>query len=137
MRARHLRPTSSPFLSTNLFAMAAAGILPFVLARSASAQNVDFSPAALGNQRSAIILKATHAPISDVEAELNRLAVMSERCRVESGSKSCGLSDKPLETNSLDERYAYYVRTPMEAHARGHQAKVDKHNWESPPPPPR
>jgi hypothetical protein len=137
MRARNLRPTCSSVLSADLFAIAAAGILLFALAPSASAQNLDFSPAALGNQRTAIILKATHAPISDIENELNRLAVLSERCRVESGPKACGLSDKPLDTNGLDERYAYYVRTPMEAHAGGHQAKVDKHNWEAPPPPPR
>jgi hypothetical protein len=121
------------------FATAAVATSAFLLALvpMASAQNVDCSPATLSTQRAAIILKATHAPIADVENELNHLALLSERCRVESGAKACGLSDKPLESNSLDERYAYYVRQPMDAHASGHQAKVDKHNWAAPPAPPR
>lgn len=121
------------------FAIAAVATSAFLLALvpMASAQNVDCSPVTLSTQRAAIILKATHAPIADVENDLNHLALLSERCRVESGAKACGLSDKPLESNSLDERYAYYVRQPMDAHASGHQAKVDKHNWAAPPAPPR
>ena len=121
------------------FAMAAVATSAFLLALvpMGRAPGVDCSPATLSTQRAAIILKATHAPIADVENDLNHLALLSERCRVESGAKACGLSDKPLESNSLDERYAYYVRQPMDAHASGHQAKVDKHNWAAPPAPPR
>jgi hypothetical protein len=98
----------------------------------ARAQSVDFSPAALSKQRAAILLKATHAPIADLENDVNHLAVLSETCRAESGAKACGLSDKTLASNNLDDRYAYYVRKPMEARASGHQAKVDRHNWEVP-----
>ena len=88
-------------------------------------------------QRAAILLKATHAPITDLENDVNHLAVLSETCRAESGAKACGLSDKPLGSDKLDDRYAYYVRRPVEAHASGRQAKIDRHNWEAPPAPPR
>ena len=135
MRVRPFNQNIRSLARRNLFALATA--LPLAMAPAAHAQNADFNPAALSNMRTAIILKATHAPIADVESDLNHLAVLSERCRVESGGKACGLPDKPLESNGLDERYAYYVRTPMDAHASGHQAKLDKHNWDAPAPPPR
>jgi hypothetical protein len=103
------------------------GLSPF-----ARAQSVDSDPAALAKQRSAILLKATHAPITALEGDVNHVAVLSETCRAESGAKACGLSDKPLESSKLEDRYAYYVRQPVEAHASGRQAKIDRHNWEAP-----
>ena len=118
--------------SRNRFPLAAAIALLLALAPIASAQSVDFDPAALAKKRSAIILKATHAPIADLENDVNHLAVLSETCRAESGAKVCGLSDKPLESSKLEDRYAYYVRKPVEAHASGRQAKIDRHNWEAP-----
>jgi hypothetical protein len=111
--------------------LAAAIALLIVFVLTARAQSVDFSPAALGKQRAAITLKVTRAPIADLESDVNHLAVLSETCRAESGAKACGLSDKPLESSTLEDRYAYYVRKPMEAHASGRQAKVDRHNWET------
>jgi hypothetical protein len=116
----------------NRFSLAATAALLLALAPGARAQNVDFDPAALAKQRSGLILKATHAPIADLENDLNHLAVLSETCRTESGAKACGLSDKPLESGKLEDRYAYYVRTPMEAHATKQPAKIDRHNWEAP-----
>jgi hypothetical protein len=118
--------------SRTFFPLAAAAALLFVLGPMARAQSVDFDPAALVKQRSAILLKATHAPITDLENDVNHLAVLSETCRAESGAKACGLSDKPLESSKLEDRYAYYVRQPVEAHASGRQAKIDRHNWEAP-----
>ena len=123
--------THSP-ASQSLFPLAAAAALLMVLAPIARAQSVDFDPAAITKQRTTITLKATRVPITDLENDLNHLAVLSETCRAESGAKACGLSDKPLESNKLDDRYAYYVRMPVEAHARGRQAKIDRHNWEAP-----
>ena len=114
------------------FSLAAAAALLLALAPVARAQSVDFDPAALAKQRSALILKATHAPIANLENDLNHLAVLSETCRAESGAKACGLSDKPLESGKLEDRYAYYVRVPAEAHAIKRQAKIDRHNWEAP-----
>jgi len=132
MRTRQLKRNIYSSASQNLFPLAAATALLVALAPIARAQSVDFDPAALGKQRAAIFMKATHAPITDLENEVNHLAVLSETCRAESGAKACGLSDKPLESNKLEERYAYYVRKPVEAHASGRQAKIDRHNWDAP-----
>ena len=132
MRARRLKQNLHSLALRKLFLLASAMTMLLTLASVARAQSVDFSPAALSKQRAAILLKATHAPIADLENDVDHLAVLSETCRVESGAKACGLSDKALASNNLDDRYAYYVRKPMEAHASGHQAKVDRHNWEVP-----
>ena len=137
MRTRQLKRNIHSIASRNLFPLAAVIVLLFAYAPIARGQSVDFSPAALGKQRAAILLKATHAPIADLENDVNHLAVLSETCRAESGAKACGLSDKPLESNTLDDRYAYYVRRPVEAHASGRQAKIDRHNWETPATPSR
>ena len=119
-------------VSRNFFHLAAATTLLLGLSPFARAQSVDSDPAALAKQRSAILLKATHAPITALEGDVNHVAVLSETCRAESGAKACGLSDKPLESSKLEDRYAYYVRQPVEAHASGRQAKIDRHNWEAP-----
>ncbi|HXW14607.1 MAG TPA: hypothetical protein VEN79_08875 [Terriglobia bacterium] len=124
-------------ISRSFFPLAAAVVLLLTFAPRARAQSVDFDPAALAKQRSAILLKATHAPITELENDVNHLAVLSETCRTQSGAKACGLSDKALGSDKLEDRYAYYVRQPVEAHASGRQAKIDRHNWEAPPAPPQ
>ena len=131
MRIRQLKRNIYP-ASRKLLLLAAATVLLLTLASSAPAQSVDFDPPALSKQRTAICLKATHAPITDLENDVNHLAVLSETCRAEHGAKACGLSDKPLESNTLEDRYAYYVRRPVEAHSSGRQTKIDRHNWEAP-----
>ena len=132
MRTRQLKRNIFSATSRKLLLMAAATALLLVLAPIARAQSVDFDPPALSKQRTAICLKATHAPITDLENDVNHLAVLSETCRAEYGAKACGLSDKPLKSNTLEDRYAYYVRRPVEAHSSGRQAKIDRHNWEAP-----
>ena len=131
MRTRQLKRNIKPALR-ELLPLAAAAALLLAFAPIARAQSADIDPAALSKLRAAIILKAIQAPITDLESDVNHLAVLSETCRVESGAKACGLSDKPLESNKLEDRYAYYVRKPVEAHASGGQAKIDRHNWEAP-----
>jgi hypothetical protein len=132
MRTRQLERNIFSAPSRKLLLMAAATTLLLTLAPIAAAENVDSDPPALGKQRAAICLKATHAPITDLENDVNHLAVLSETCRAEYGAKACGLSDKPLESNTLEDRYAYYIRRPVEAHSSGRQAKIDRHNWEAP-----
>src|SRR5579863_2792374 len=117
-------------IAGNSFRITAAAALLMALAPMARAQSVDFEPAALAKQRTEICLKATHAPIADLENEVNHLAVLSETCRAEYGAKACGVPEKPLESNELEDRYAYYVRKPVEKHFTVGQAKIDKHNWE-------
>ena len=132
MHTRQLKRNIYSPASWRLLPLAAAAALLLAFGPIARAQSVDFDPAALGKQRAAILLKATHAPIADLESEVNHLAVLSETCRAESGAKACGLSDKPLESSKLEDRYAYYVRKPVEAHASGRPARIDRHNWEAP-----
>jgi hypothetical protein len=93
------------------------------------AQSIDFDPAALGKQRAALCLKASHAALPEMEADVNHLAVLSETCRAQYGTKACGLLAKPLTSEKLEERYAYYVRRPLEEHLDGRGVKVDRRNW--------
>ena len=109
-------------------AIVALLLLPGLMARAAS---VDFEPEALAKERKEICLKAIHTPVADLESDVNHLAMLSETCRAEYGTQACGLPDKPLESNKLDDLYAYYVRHPVGAHAGAHQAKIDRHNWEA------
>ena len=130
MRTRQFKQISSRSAIGRVFYFAAAGAMLLGFTPAGRAQSVDFSPAALSKQRAAIILRATHTPVADLENDVNHLAVLSESCRVESGAKACGLSDKSLESTTLEDRFAYYVRKPTDAQAGGRQAKVDRHNWE-------
>ena len=93
------------------------------------AQSIDFDPVALGKQRAALCLKAGHASLPELESDVNHLAVLSETCRSQYGTKACGLPDKPLSSEKLEERYAYYVRRPLEEHLNGRGVKIDRRNW--------
>jgi hypothetical protein len=132
MRSARLKINVCSAILGNSFKITAAAALLIALAPIARAQSVDFEPAALVKQRTEICLKATHAPIADLENDVNHLAVLSETCRAEYGAKACGVPDKPLESNELEDRYGYYVRRPVETHSTGRQAKIDRHNWEAP-----
>jgi hypothetical protein len=109
--------------------MAAGGALVLVLAPSSRAQSADSQPAALSKQRSALYLEATRTPLANLENDVNHLAIRSESCRIEYGAQACGLPDKPLESRKLEERYAYYVGHPVEAHSKVQGVKVDRRNW--------
>ena len=109
--------------------MAAGSALLLALAPSSRAQSADSQPAALSKQRAALYLAATHTPLADLENDLNHLAIRSESCRIEYGAQACGLPDKPLESRKLEERYAYYVGHPVEAHSKVQGVKVDRRNW--------
>ena len=116
--------------------MAAGGALVLALAASSRAQSADSQPAALSKQRAALYLAATHTPLADLENDLNHLALRSESCRIEYGAQACGLPDKPLESRKLEERYAYYVRQPVEAHSKVQGVKISRRNWEGASAPP-
>jgi hypothetical protein len=109
--------------------MAAGGALVLALAGSSRAQSADSQPAALSKQRAALYLEATRTPLADLENDVNHLALRSESCRIEYGAQACGLPDKPLESRKLEERYAYYVKQPVEAHSKTQRAKIDRRNW--------
>ena len=108
---------------------AAVCALLLTLAPAGLAQTDESKPEELGKQRTALYLRATHASLADLEGDLNHIAVLSETCRAQYGSKACDLPDKALESDKLEERYAYYVKRPVEAHAKGHGVKIDRRNW--------
>ena len=118
----------SPAVSSRILPMAAVAAL-LVTHVPARAQSIDFDPAALGKQRAALCLKAGHASLPDLESDVNHLAVLSETCRAQYGTKACGLPDKPLSSERLEERYAYYVRRPVEEHFSGRGVKIERRNW--------
>jgi len=110
--------------------MGAVGALVLTLAPSSRAQNPDAQPAALSKLRAALYVQATRAPLTNLEGEVNHLAKLSETCRVEHGAQACGLSDKPLESGKLEDRYAYYVKQPVEVHSKTQGVKIQRRNWE-------
>jgi len=112
-----------------LLTLGAAGALVLTLAPSSRAENADAQPEALSKQRAALYLEATRGPLANLENDLNHLALLSEKCRVEYGTQACGLSDKPLESDKLEERYAYYVKGPVEARSKGEALKIDRGHW--------
>jgi hypothetical protein len=114
-----------------LLAFAAAALF-VASARPGRAQSTDSQPSAVGKQRTALYLKAIHAPLKELESDLNHLAVVSESCRAEYGAKSCSLPDKPLGSDKLEERYGYYVKDSVEAHFSGHGVRVERRNWDRP-----
>jgi len=83
----------------------------------------------LSKQRKELYLKATKSPLADLANDVNQIAVQSETCRVKYGSAACGLSDKALESDKLEDRYDYYVKQPVEAHSKPLAVKVDRRNW--------
>jgi hypothetical protein len=109
--------------------MAAVFALLLTLAPAGWAQTDDSKPEGLGKQRTDLYLRATHAPLAGLENDVNHIAVLSETCRIKYGSAACGLPDKALESGKLEERYAYYVKQPIEAHAKAHPVKIDRRNW--------
>ena len=109
--------------------LAAAGVLILGLASASCAANPDAQPEALHRQRTALYLQATRGPLENLEGDLNRLAFLSETCRVERGAQACGLSDKLLGTGNLEERYDYYVKQPVEAHSKPQDLRVRRGNW--------
>jgi hypothetical protein len=114
-----------------------AGIALFLaLAPRSRAQTADAKPATLSKQRVALYLKASQAPLANLESDVNHLALLSEACRVEYGTQACGLPDKPLESSKLEERYAYYVKQPVEAHSKEQGAKITRQDWEGRSTPP-
>ena len=125
------RNTSSSSLAAFLdtLALAAALALLLTLARPCFAQTGDSKPEELGKQRSVLYLRATHTPLADLGKDVDQIALLSETCRVKYGSTACGLSDKALESDKLEDRYEYYVMRPVEAHSKSPAVKIDRRNW--------
>jgi hypothetical protein len=128
---------SSMLMPRWFFSAAAAFALLLTPAASSRAQSPEAQPQALGKERARLYVLAMHSPLANLEGNVNHLAVLSETCRIEHGAKACGLSDKPLESSKLEERYAYYVKDPVDARSNGKGVKVQRRNWQGSSAPPR
>jgi len=116
--------------------LAAIGLIALLLALGSLAHaqqqpaSVNFDPPALEKARAELFLKSSHSELSELENDLNHLAVLSETCRAEFGTKTCGLDSKELSSDKLEDRFSYYVRQPLQVHSSGHPVKINKHSWE-------
>ena len=108
------------------------GVMLIVFAPAGYAQNAESQPGVITKERTALYLKGVHTPLKELEADLNHLALASEICRAEHSAKPCGLPEKALASDKLEERYSYYVKGPVEIHFGGHQVRVEKRNWQRP-----
>jgi hypothetical protein len=129
-RGRFLAAHEMTLVARWALSMAAAGALVLTFAPSSRAESPDAQPAALSKQRATLYVQATHTPLANLESEVNHLAMLSETCRIEHGAQACGLSDKPLESSKLEDRYSYYVKQPVEAHTKTQGVKIQRRNWE-------
>jgi hypothetical protein len=127
-----LKSRRSLCLALLVLAILNAGSVRLSSGNDEQRQSTDSQPDALSKERKALYLKAIHTPLADLEADLNQLAVASESCRAEHGAKTCGLPDKALASDKLEERYDYYVKHPVESRLSGHGVRVEKRNWERP-----
>ncbi|HMD98229.1 MAG TPA: hypothetical protein VKM93_12985 [Terriglobia bacterium] len=127
MKSRPSNRTLFPAVTSACVVLIAA--LYLALAPGAAAQSADFEPGALGKQRSELYLRALRSPLAELESGVNHVAVLSETCRATYGSKACGLTAKPVDSDKLEESYDYYVRRPVEAHLKLQGVKIDRRNW--------
>lgn len=125
------RKTDSNTSAASIKLLVLAGLVALFLTLPLSgwAQNDDSRPEVLSKQRTDLYLRATHAPLTGLENDVNHIAVSSENCRIKYGSAACGLPGKALESDKLEDRYAYYVSQPVEAHAKVRPVKIDRRNW--------
>ena len=88
-----------------------------------------FSPQAIRQERAKLYVAAAQQPLAKLAPKIERLATESERCRLTSGSKACGLLATPLKSSDLKEIFKYYVKQPSEAALDQQKLGVSKSNW--------
>ena len=111
------------------FPAAAVLLLVLISAPAVWGQGDSSRPESVSKQRTDLYLRVTHTPLGSLEGDINHVAVLSETCRVKYGSAACGLGDKALASDKIEDRYAYYVKQPVEAHAKTHPTRIDRRNW--------
>ena len=89
----------------------------------------DFSPEALVRQRVSLYFEAAKTPLEKLAPQVYSLATESERCRMMSGAKACGLPSEPLKASGLRQIFEYYVAGPVEAGLSSQKVEIHKSNW--------
>jgi hypothetical protein len=93
------------------------------------------SPDLLGKRRLELFVRAGQQPLKQMGGDIFQFATDSERCRVDYGSKACGLSTQPLKGGESEQVFDYYVRQPTNAAIEQHPPSVHKEDWDWSPNP--
>lgn len=99
------------------------------LSAPASGPAPQFSPEAIARQRVTLYLQAAHQPLDKLSAAIDSFAAASERCRLASGAKACGLSEAPLPGGGVQQVFDYYVKGPVEERLSAQKAAAHKSSW--------
>lgn len=83
----------------------------------------------LNKQRMSIFLAASRTSLAKVSADLDQLAIASESCRLQRGSKACGLAEQPLRARAIEERFDYYVQYPLRGTLQEIEPVARRENW--------
>lgn len=99
------------------------------LSAPVSGPTPQFSPEAIARQRVTLYLQAAPQPLEKLSAAIDAFAAASERCRLASGAKACGLSAAPLPGGGLQQVFDYYVKGPVEERLSAQKAAAHKSSW--------
>jgi hypothetical protein len=88
-----------------------------------------FAPLAIRRTRVALYFQAARDPLIKLAPQVYELASNSERCRLKSGAKACGLPAEPLKGTDLKQIFKYYVKVPVEARLERQQLDIHKSDW--------
>lgn len=89
----------------------------------------DSSPQGIIKARVKLYFDAAGQPLDRLAPAINRFATDSERCRMLSGAKACGLPSDPLKSSRLKQVFRYYVSGPVEAGLARQKVAVHKSAW--------
>jgi hypothetical protein len=122
-------PHSVPMKKYAALLILAFGALLPLNALSSSSNVRDCSPQAVKQERVKLYLAAAREPLARLASEVYLFAADSERCRLNDGSKPCGLPDTPLNSTDLEPIFDYYVKQPVQAVLKQQQIKAHKSDW--------
>jgi hypothetical protein len=111
------------------------GVASALPAQAGPAQSSAPPPDSLGKNRVELFIRAGQQPLKQMGSDVFHFATDSERCRVDYGSKACGLLTEPLKAGELEQVFDYYVRQPTNAAIEQHPPSVHKEDWEWSPNP--
>lgn len=87
------------------------------------------SPQDISRERAKLYLEGAREPLAKIAPQIYQFAADSERCRLNSGTEACGLTDIPLKDGSLKGVFNYYVKEPVEAVLNRERVRVHKRDW--------
>jgi hypothetical protein len=95
-----------------------------------SADPPSTSPEAIQKRRMELFFRVPHVPLSELSQEVVQLATDSERCRIDQGTKACGLTAAPLRGGDLENVFNYYIKSPCEAMMDRQKFQIKRDSWD-------